>query len=89
MVRLFIRHQVREYPTWRKAYDAFDGERQSMGVRGHAVFQTIDAPNDVTVWHDFEDVATAKAFTSSERLRDVMSAAGVQGEPQLWFVTED
>jgi hypothetical protein len=86
MVRLFIRHQVRDYPTWRSAYDAFDSERESMGVRGHAVYQTIAAPQDITVWHDFNDLAAAKAFASSHRLREVMKAAGVQGEPQIWFV---
>jgi hypothetical protein len=89
MVRLFVRHQVRDYPTWRAAYDTFDSERQSLGVRSHAVFQTIDAPNDVTVWHDFDDAVTAKTFASSARLREVMASAGVQGEPQIWFVEED
>jgi hypothetical protein len=30
----------------------------------------------------------ARAFASSDALRNVMERAGVQGEPQIWFTTE-
>ena len=88
MVRLFIRHNVEDYQAWRKAYDEFDQQRRSMGVSGDAVFRSIDDPNDVTVWHDFEIAEVARAFASSDALRNVMQRAGVQGEPQIWFTTE-
>ena len=34
MVRLFVRHQVADYPAWRRVYDDFDAERQTLGVTG-------------------------------------------------------
>ncbi len=34
MVRLFVRHAVSDYTTWRKHYDSFDDERRGMGVAG-------------------------------------------------------
>jgi hypothetical protein len=58
-----------------------------MGVRGDAVFQSTDDPNDVTVWHDFDSAESAVAFVESARLREVMEAAGVAGEPQIWFTS--
>lgn len=85
MVRMFVRHPVQDFATWKQAYDDFDSERSSMGVRDHAVFQAAEDPNDVTVWHDFDDLAAARTFASSERLREVMTGAGVAGEPQIWF----
>ena len=88
MVRLFVRINVADYKTWREAYDQFYGERVAMGVMGDAAFQLVDDPNDVTVWHDFETPEVARAFVSSDALRDVMQRAGVQGEPQVWFTTE-
>jgi hypothetical protein len=88
MVRLFVRHPVRDYAAWRQAYDDFDQERRSVGVVGHAVFQTVGDPNDVTVWHDFETVEECEAFASSGRLKSVMEAAGVVGAPSIWFATE-
>jgi hypothetical protein len=88
MVRLFVRINVADYEAWRKVYDQFYGERSAMGVMGAAAFQLVDDPNDVTVWHDFETAEVARAFVSSDALRDVMQRAGVQGEPHIWFTTE-
>ena len=88
MVRMFVRHNVADYDAWRKVYDEFDEERRPMGVTGDAVFQSVDDPNDVTVWHDFAGVDEARAFVSSDALRNAMQRAGVQGEPQIWYVNE-
>jgi hypothetical protein len=87
MIRLFIRHPVEDFATWKGVYDGFDEERREMGVQGHGVFQVVDDPDDVTVWHDFESLSVARDFTGSARLREVMSEAGVAGEPTVWFTT--
>jgi hypothetical protein len=86
MIRLFVRHNVAGYEPWKQVYDEFDEERRSMGVTDDAVFQSI-GPNDVTAWHDFDTAEAARAFASSDELRNAMQRAGVQGEPQIWFVT--
>ena len=83
MVRMFVRHPVADFVEWKKGYDAFD--REGFGVTDHAVYQSVDDPNDVTVWHDFEDAGSAKAFAQSEELREAMGRAGVAGEPTIWF----
>ena len=88
MVRMFARHPVKDYATWRKAYDDFDSERPAYGVKGDAVYQATDDPNDVTVWHDFETIEAAQAFAGSDRLKEVMQGAGVAGPPTIWFTTE-
>src|SRR5262249_39793681 len=41
MVRMFIRHVVRDYRVWRRAYNAFDKERRGMGVVGHTVYRAV------------------------------------------------
>lgn len=87
MIRLFVRNQVAAYAVWRKVYDEFDDTRRPMGVIGDAVFQSIDDPNDVTVWHDFETADEARAFASSEIVRESMQRSGVEGAPQVWSVT--
>jgi len=87
MIRMFVRHPVADFATWKQAYDNFDTERKEMGVAGGAVFQLADDPNDVTAWHDFETLESARAFMESARLREVMAEAGVAGEPTVWFTT--
>ena len=86
-VRMYIRHEVNDYTTWRKSYDAFNAERKRMGVAGAAVYRSVDNPNDVTVTHDFKSADKAKEFASSARLKEVMEKAGVKGAPQIWLTT--
>jgi len=87
MIRMFVRHSVADFATWKQAYEDFDAERRNMGVAGDAVFQSVDDPNDVTAWHDFATLEAAQAFVGSARLREVMADAGVTGAPEMWFTS--
>jgi hypothetical protein len=88
MVRVFVRHSVADYARWRQEYDSFGQERGPLGVRGDAVFQTVDDPNEVTVWHDFDTLEQAQAFVTSDALMQAMNRAGVKDQPDIWFVIE-
>jgi hypothetical protein len=86
MVRIYLRHNVKDYAKWRKAYDGFDQERAGLGVTAHEVCRSIAKPNEITVSHDFENADQAKAFVKSKRLKEVMKQAGVKGAPVIWLV---
>ena len=86
MVRMFVRHAVADFDAWKQGYDDFD--REGLGVVGHAVYRSVDEPNDVTVWHDFEGASAAKGFAQSQQLREAMKRAGVVGEPTIWFTEQ-
>jgi len=88
MATLFVRHKVKEFGAWKVAYDAFDAERKTMGVTDHGVFQEENSPNDVTLYHEFDNLDTAKAFVGSARLKAVMESAGVVGPPDIWFAQQ-
>jgi hypothetical protein len=85
MVRMFVKHRVENYGSWRKGYDAFEAQRPSFGVAGQAVYQDPADPNMVTVTHDFATLEAAKALASSEALKKAMVSAGVVGAPDIWF----
>ena len=85
MVRMFVRHKVHDYDAWRKGYDAFDPTRIRLGAQGHAVYRDVDDGNDVTAWHDFNNLDAARAFADSHELREAMKGAGVVGAPAIWF----
>jgi len=63
-VRMFVRHEVADYGTWRKSFDAFAPVQKKAGVTYKAVYQSADDPNDVTVIHDFHSLEEAKAAKS-------------------------
>jgi len=83
---MYVRHEVTDYAAWRKAYDGFDATRRKLGVTAQAVYQSVDNPNDVTVWHDFKSAEAAKAFAASPNLKGAMQNAGVKGPPSIWLV---
>ena len=85
MATLFVRHQVKDYGTWRRAYDSVAPMQKGAGVLTAAVYQADGDPNDVTVSHEFKSIAEAKALAGSAELRDAMATAGVIGAPTIWF----
>jgi hypothetical protein len=87
MIKMFARHEVTDYGKWRKAYDEFDAERRNLGVVGDAVYRAAENDRDVTITHDFDTLDKAKTFATSPRLREVMTSAGVTGQPTIWFTT--
>ena len=90
MARLFVRHDVADFDRWKSGYDDAerDGLRSELGVRKAGVYQAVDRPTDVTVWHDFDSVEAAQSFISDPRLPATMSDLGVTGEPQIWITVE-
>jgi hypothetical protein len=85
MFRLFVRHKVSDYAIWRNAYDGFESARIKLGAKGHAVYRDVEDGNDVTAWHDFDSLESAKAFAASDELKSAMKGAGVTGVPTIWI----
>ena len=88
MAHMFVQVTVEDYGTFRKAFDGADEMRRSAGSTGNTVYQSVDNPNNLTIRAEFPTADEAKAFASSEGLREAMKRAGVQGPPTIWFVNE-
>ena len=46
---MFVRHKVRDYETWKKAYDAGESLRKEHGITGASIHRDIQDANDITV----------------------------------------
>ena len=86
-VRMFVRHEVTDYATWRKGYDGFRATQRQLGVVSQSVYQSVDDSNDITVVHDFKSELDAKAFAASDKLKTAMQGSGVKGVPTIWYTT--
>jgi hypothetical protein len=87
MVRLFVRHMVEDFDKWHRGYAEGVDYRKQNGVEADGVHQALDDPNDVTIFHDFPDYATAQAFLSSD-LTQKMDDLGVKGKPTIWLTEQ-
>jgi hypothetical protein len=88
MVRLFVRHMVEDFEKWHRGYAEGADSRKEAGVEADGVHQAVDDPNDVTIFHDFPDYATAYAFATSDDLKQKMDDIGVKGEPTIWMTEQ-
>lgn len=85
---MFVKHKVSDYGNWKRVYDEFASTRKEKGVTGASVHRDANDADTLTVTHQFNDLAAARAFADSEELKSAMANAGVSGPPEIWF-TED
>ena len=87
MAHMFMRNTVSDYASWRVGFDARKQAHRDGGVKAITVYQSVDDSNEVTICAEFESVEAAKAFASSDDLKNAMEKAGVT-DVTSWFVNE-
>lgn len=86
--RLMVIHRVKDFDAWLKVYDA-EGtvKRMEEGLIDRGMARSIDDPNRVALVFAITDRAKAKASISGEAKKKLMTDAGVEGAPELFFYT--
>jgi hypothetical protein len=80
-----IHIKVKDYATWRTAYDGHEKGRVSAGITNGRVFRSAEDPNDVVILQDVVDVAKARTWFGSDDLKAAMQKSGVLGSPNVRF----
>lgn len=80
---LTILHECKDFPVWKKAYDADLPRRTAAGLTEIHVLRDHDKPNLLALMFDVSDVSRAKALATSPELAATMRAAGVIGTPRV------
>ena len=87
MPRVMVVHHVKDFDTWKKAFDA-EGKtaRLADGIYDRAMARGIPDSNSVVLIFAITDTAKAKARMASPELKKIMTDAGVDSAPQFtWF----
>jgi hypothetical protein len=82
---LTVHIKVKDYATWRTAYDGHEKGRASAGITNGRVFRSAEDPNDVVILQDVADVAKARTWFGSDDLKATMQKSGVLGSPNVRF----
>ena len=86
---LQIEHPIRDFDTWKGAFDRFSDFRQQSSVRRHRVSRPTDDPNYIMIDLEFDSPSEAESFLAALR-RNVWSsreaAPALMGEPQTRIV---
>lgn len=83
---MLIRHKVRNFTTWKEGYDAHAPKRADAGLAEKYLLRTSNAPNEIVILFEVEDLGRAKAFAESADLREVMERVGVIDKPDIYYL---
>ena len=82
---LTVHLKVKDYATWRTAYDGREKSRLSAGITNGRVFRRAEDPNDLVILQDVADVPKARSWFGSDDLKAQMQKSGVIGSPSIRF----
>jgi heme-degrading monooxygenase HmoA len=85
---IIVQHTVRDYDTWKPAFDSHEPTRAKFGCKGHTVYRDADDGNQVTVITSWESREGAEQFVRDPSLKEVMERGGVISEPRVTMVEE-
>jgi heme-degrading monooxygenase HmoA len=88
MVNVLVRHKVSDFSRWKQVFDEHFGTRHAAGELSHRIFHNHDDGSDLTLFFEWETLDMARAFFSSERLKNGMQQAGVTGKADIVFLDE-
>jgi hypothetical protein len=88
MITLHIEHPIRDFDTWKAAFERDPAGRERSGVRHYRVLRPIDDPNYIMIDLDFDSVSEAEAFLAAMRevWRSTAAAPALAGDPQARIV---
>ena len=67
MIILHIEHAIRDFASWKQAFESDPAGRQRSGVRRYQILRPIDDPNYVMIDLEFESTTVAEAFLATMR----------------------
>ena len=88
MPTLHIEHKIRDFDSWKAAFDRDPAGRQQSGVRRYRVLRPVDDPNYIMIDLDFDSSSEAEAFLATMRdvWRSPQAAPALLGSPQARII---
>jgi len=85
---VLVHHKVSDFAQWKAGYDTHLPVRNEATLKEVKLIHGIDNLNEVVILFEVADVAKAKAFASSEDLKNKMKEFGVISQPEIVFLTD-
>jgi hypothetical protein len=83
MVTVIISHECKNYPDWRKVFDADEKNRSKAGFKSTGVYHSVDNSNKITIIGEAPSIEAIKGFMSNPELKLAMEKGGVIGVPDV------
>ena len=88
MATVVVKHRVRDYADWRRAFDAYLQSRKAGGEKAYQILHPADEPNNLTVIFEWDSAENVQAFLEGRKLKEAMREAGVIEAPDISILEE-
>ena len=88
MNHMIIRHKVADFDQWKPEFDDHRPAREAAGLRDLYLWRNADDSNEIILLMEASNLEKAREFAASSDLGDKMRAAGVQGTPEITFLSD-
>jgi hypothetical protein len=85
---LTVKHRVKNYETWKATFDEMEPVRRRHGWLSTQVLRDATDPNWVTIVNRVRSLEDAKAYGASPDLKAAMQKGGIEGAPEVAFLSE-
>jgi len=86
MAFMLVRSKVKDFNTWKPAYDAHQGARDEAGLTEKYLLRNAENANEIIILFEALDLNRAKTFAASADLRERMQESGVVDKPDIYFL---
>jgi hypothetical protein len=83
---MLVRSKVRDFKTWKPAYDAHQPARNDAGLTEKYLLRNAEDGNEIVILFEAQDLNRARTFAASADLRDRMQESGVIDKPDIYFL---
>ena len=88
MAYVLVRHKVKDYKQWRKAFYGHLKEVKDNGSQGGFIFRNKNDTNEVFVLMKWDSLDNFKKFSKSKRSEEAKKKGGLVGKPEGWLFEE-
>lgn len=86
MGTMIARLKVKDYDSWRPAFDSAQSGRAASGLSDERVYRSAEDGNEIVLVMSVSDMKKAKEFAASSTRKEAMERAGVVGTPTDYFI---
>ncbi len=88
MFHVYARHKVKNFDSWKAAFDRAIELRKKAGELSFRIFHLDEDRDDVLLLFEWDSGEHARQFLQSDELRKKMEESGILGQPEILYLKE-
>ena len=88
MAHILLRHKVADFDKWKPQFEDHRWAREAASLKDLYLWRNEGDPTEIVLLFEASDLAQAKEFLGSSGLKEKMHEDGVEGVPDIVYLSE-